>query len=1821
MNRIYKVIWSKVKNQYVVVSELAHSNGKQSSKSEHISVGGSLRTLAAALMIGGSLLFMPYTASAADSYQLQNGEGVITVDGNNLNDFFMEAVQNEDGSYTIIFEDGTSAAVAEENLYNVGDRLGAFVTTNEDGTKAVYTDDVLDENSTKVVPAKNHVVTNEEGFYVNNGKGTYNTLNKDGLWVGGTNDEEGLHVDDKGNIETTGSANINKGITTGNVNINTNEQNTVTGLSNTEWKPAEAVANRAATEGQLSTIQESVDNLNNNAVLYDGTDKSSVTFGGTSSNTPVQLKNVADGTDENDAVNFGQLSETNTNVTNLTNTVEQNTTNIETNTTNISSLQTDVNAGWKAQVNGTDVKTVNPDNNSLNFVSGDNVTVSNENGNIKVSADLSNLSVEDTNAVLYDGTDKSSVTFGGTSSNTPVQLKNVADGTDENDAVNFGQLSETNTNVTNLTNTVEQNTTNIETNTTNISSLQTDVNAGWKAQVNGTDVKTVNPDNNSLNFVSGDNVTVSNDNGNIKVSADLSNLSVDKTNAVLYDGTDKSSVTLGGTGSDTPVQLKNVADGTDENDAVNFGQLSETNTNVTNLTNTVNQNTTNIATNTTNISNLQTDVDAGWTAKVGTTEIKVTPESNELTFVGDGNVNVTAANTTITVGLADTITIGSSGGTNNPIAIDGTKGEITGLSNIDWKTDDISQTSYETSNKAATEAQLKDVYDAIGDAQGTTYTAGNGLNSLNGGTEFSVKAGQGITVDSNGVAVNAGKGLGFSDDQNKQLEVKVNGDNLTVGDNGISLADDITINKVTTTDGFYVNGGGQFTSAGLTTQNVSGLTNIKWDEETIAAVKADTAGTGAASYAATQGQLNTVYEAAIADAEGTTYEAGNGVKIDDSTSGTADKKISIDEGKGLTFDAVDGNKLAVNTGDGLEIVDDKVKVDIDGSNLTLNENGLSLSTTLTGLTSVTADNFKVGDKTYISNTGINANGQKITGLTTADNIYKDSTDAVSGAEIYDIQQKVNNIKTYEDGDGISIGGDNNTISVNAGNGIEVTDDKVTVNNGKGLAFDTTDDNSLMVATGKGLEFDTDNTVKVKVGKGLKIDEDNDNAVAIDLSENSNLVADSEGLRLATNLTGLGDITANGTITAGSFSTENGSITAGDIVINDNGKITGLMAGTDPNDAVTVQQLENKINSDAVTYTANTNKTQVYLQGQGGTTITNVKAGNIYTADSTDAVNGGQLYATNQIVGNGVYTSTNLLSDENTTEKIEMNLTGAVSTLDEAIGDLDVSSRLPSFFAGEEGQPVILDDVTTGLKEIGEAIGPMSGVWDGTSFLKTQSNLSGAAFTLDRNLSLTLQAIGVEMVDDGQGGQIASTTINWSRDGAFNYIPDGTGSVVSGMRLLDSAIKTNYDNLDARVTTLEGIHNITDDVGTQSLTKAVKTFAAMSTSQMSTLNALSNLDTSTVDTLSSISPKALKAVAATADNIGGEPIPDSAVNAEPATNDSPRLPEDPNTINGDHIVNGELSVKDDAIFDKDVSVGGKLDVTGEANFHSNATFDKDVSIGGTLNMNGNKITGVADGDVSADSTDAINGSQLYAVEQKVDNNSQAINAVGNQVNRLSNRIDKVGAGAAALAALHPLDFDPDDKLSFAAGYGNYAGENAVAVGAFYQPNEDTMFSIGGTFGNDENMVNAGVSFKLGQKSNVSRSRVSMAKELVALRDEVAQLKALMAHSGVLPQGKLDTSALFPDVPENHWAYEYVHELGKLGILEGTESGNYEGDRMMTRYEMAAIVYRAMQKGVNVDSRMLNEFAPELKLIRVDVVARDDNGNPTIERVRVNDTQQA
>lgn len=278
---------------------------------------------------------------------------------------------------------------------------------------------------------------------------------------------------------------------------------------------------------------------------------------------------------------------------------------------------------------------------------------------------------------------------------------------------------------------------------------------------------------------------------------------------------------------------------------------------------------------------------------------------------------------------------------------------------------------------------------------------------------------------------------------------------------------------------------------------------------------------------------------------------------------------------------------------------------------------------------------------------------------------------------------------------------------------------------------------------------------------------------------------------------------------------------------------------------------------------------------------------------------------------------------------------------------------------------------------------------------------------------------------------------------------------------------------------------------------------------------------------------------------------------------------------------------------------------------------------TLNKGGDSVTihNVAAG--TAD-TDAVNVSQLNQAWDQINNNTTAITNIGNKVGELDSRIDEVGAGAAALAALHPLDFDPDDKWDFAAGYGNYRGENAVAIGAFYRPNEDTMFSVGGNVGNGDNMVNAGVSFKLGQGNNVSTSRVAMAKEIKSMRDIVAKqdaqiqkltamVNALVGMEAIAP----DTTTMFPDVPENHWAYEAVEMMAKTGLVQGYPDGEFKGDRNMTRYEFAQIVYNAIQAGIKVDERLVQEFRPELEYFRIDTISKDKDGNPVIQRVRANE----
>ena len=286
----------------------------------------------------------------------------------------------------------------------------------------------------------------------------------------------------------------------------------------------------------------------------------------------------------------------------------------------------------------------------------------------------------------------------------------------------------------------------------------------------------------------------------------------------------------------------------------------------------------------------------------------------------------------------------------------------------------------------------------------------------------------------------------------------------------------------------------------------------------------------------------------------------------------------------------------------------------------------------------------------------------------------------------------------------------------------------------------------------------------------------------------------------------------------------------------------------------------------------------------------------------------------------------------------------------------------------------------------------------------------------------------------------------------------------------------------------------------------------------------------------------------------------------------------------------------------------------------------VSVGDVANGVTRQITSVAAG---TNDTDAVNVAQLKRLHDMISVNAyNTVNVQGDvtnlkkDVSRLDKRVNKAVAGSAALAALHPLDFDPDAKWDFAAGYGHYHNGNAAALGAFYRPNEDVQLSVGSTIGNGETVVNAGLSVKVGAHSNVSRSRVAIGKEVLELKKTVALQNAQIQKLTALLNDvagthmKADRTTLFPDVASNHWAYEAVSDLSRRGLVEGYPDGTFGGNRLLTRYEFAEIVYRALQNGVQVDEQLVTEFSPEMALFRVDTVAKNSQGQPTIERVRVN-----
>ena len=627
-----------------------------------------------------------------------------------------------------------------------------------------------------------------------------------------------------------------------------------------------------------------------------------------------------------------------------------------------------------------------------------------------------------------------------------------------------------------------------------------------------------------------------------------------------------------------------------------------------------------------------------------------------------------------------------------------------------------------------------------------------------------------------------------------------------------------------------------------------------------------------------------------------------------------------------------------------------------------------------------------------------------------------------------------------------------------------------------------------------------------------------------------------------------------------------------VTVYKDGRIAGVANGINDNDAVNVGQL-NKVSEIA-------NKGWNLATNGVATEATNVKPGDYvdFSGDKNISVSHD---------GTKVKVELNKDIDVNYVQTNALN-----SKYNLSVGTANENGTVPFFvnsngaFYAANGKLVVDKDgkVTATAGEIGNVV-LNNGVYTGHSALRDGELFVGDASGNYSQITTKGAKLGkVTIAEDGKisgvaAGEVSSTSTDAINGSQLHQTNENVAALDKRVTANEEAIDKNKNDIAANKAAIEKNAN---DIATNkaAIEKNANDIAANKANIEKNAADISKLDTR----VTNVEALAKKHTTVTAgDNI--------------------TVTEDTNTDGG-----------------KEYKVALSKDITVDSVKAGDTTItDKGLEIkdGPSVTKDGiyagdKKITGVAKGEAD---TDAVNYGQLKDTNNHIDRVENQVVSNTNRINQLGNRVNKVGAGAAALAALHPMDFDPDDKLTFSAGYGNYGGENAAAIGAYYRPDEKVMFSVGGTVGNGENMVNAGVSFSLDRTNHVSNSRTAMAREILDLRAEVTELKAMVAKGGLGSIAE-DKMKIFPDVAENHWAYEYVGKLAAAGIIEGYPDGNFSGDRMMSRYEFAAMLYRAMQKGAQLDSKIINEFAPEMGRIRVDRISGEDGDRDKIERVRVN-----
>ena len=1290
-----------------------------------------------------------------------------------------------------------------------------------------------------------------------------------------------------------------------------------------------------------------------------------------------------------------------------------------------------------------------------------------------------------------------------------------------------------------------------------------------------------------------------------------------------------------------------------------------------------NQKITNVATGTAGTDAVNVDqlnAAIGGTAKATTVKAK------------DANVTVTKGTSAetggreYTVGLGNVVTVGQT----HPVTVNGDAGTVNGLTNTTWDIDNPQPVS----GQAATEDQLKTVSDGVktnktnitknaNDITNINTTIGKGLNfkgddatvinkklgeqlDIKGGADASkltdgnigvvsgngalnIKLAKNVKVDSvttgntvinndgltvggktyvtnNGInannqkvtnvadgqvaagskdAVNGGqlhdaknevinKGLRFDADNNSEKtnklgsKVTVNGDNnitteiTQTGEDtkiGVKLNEDIHVKTVTATDTVKAGGVtmGSQTSGGTTGNYVTGLDNKTWNVTNPTAVS---------GRAATEDQLKTVTEAINnQSAAATDYRLVQNAS-------SADGSYTVDTNGNIDLTVEDKNHAGQKETVKLKDIASKSKLDdVIAKGLQFDANAGGTKTN------------KLGSKITVKGEGTAADTEY-----SGENLKTFITQDPAGNTTIDVKMNKNlKVETI-----VATGenGKDGKIGINGKDGvttnISVTrDGKPGVDGAPGatttrIVYEKPDGTKEEVATlNDGMKYggDTGNVIKKKLNEQVNVVGGITDENKLTTEDNLGVVSDGSNnlkVRLAKALKGLE------------------SITAGDTFINNNGiTISNGAAGN------TVSLTKNGLDN-------------------GGNKITNVAAGDV-SANSTDAVNGSQLHDVKTLAGQH---TTVKAKDSNITVTEGTNGTGG-KEYTVGLGDKVTLGTDPSKQVSIDGTTGIIKagdkvtiDGTTGNIDAGKVKingkdGTVNGLtnktWDPNNFTSGQAATEDQLKAVDQKITNTSEELTKKGMD------FAGNEGEFHRNLGDKVTIKGEGTKAA----------SEYSG--------ENIKTIADANGniTVKMDKNLKTETIVATGKNGKDGKIGINGKDGVTTNISVTrdgkPGVDGAPGATTTRIVYEK-PDGTKEEVATLNDGmkyggdtgnvikKKLNEQVNVVGGITDTN-KLTTEDNLGVVSDGNNNLKVrmakDLKGLNSVTTNTLTVGDVKIDNSgINAGNKKITNVAAGDISANSTDAVNGGQLWKT-------NQTINNIGGAVNELGDRMDRVGAGAAALAALHPLDFDPDDKWDVAAGYGNYKDAHAVSVGAFYRPNEDTMFSVGGSFGGGENMVNAGVSVKLGQGNHVSTSKVAMAKEIVDLRDENKDLKKRLdtmeqkmnSILGILDMGKKKD---FPDVPENHWAYEYVATLAGNGILEGYPDGMFSGDRTMTRYEFAAMFYRALKNGAPVDDNMdraMNEFEPELRQIRLDRIRVDrisgkDNDRNKVERVRVN-----